>query len=103
MLLYGSEIWTISTKNILNTNLKTAEIKFTATPGYNLLDLKRNEDILEELEIVSMENKIHNYKSNWCNHVLGIGNTRIQKLKMSHKSKGQRRPGRSLRILLNVD
>jgi hypothetical protein len=46
--LFGSEIWTVRKKDM--SRLKTTEIKFfRRTAGYTLLDVKRNEDILEEL------------------------------------------------------
>ena len=50
--------------------LKTTEMKFfRRKSGYILLDLKRNEEILEQLGVESVENKIQKYKSNWLNRV----------------------------------
>ena len=65
MLLYGSEIWTLKQKD--KQRLKTAEIKFIRTAsGYTLLNIK---DILEELKVESVEDKINNYKTKWLYHV----------------------------------
>ncbi|KAJ4427443.1 hypothetical protein ANN_25066 [Periplaneta americana] len=38
------------------------------TAGYTLLDRKRNEEILEQLEVESVEEKISRYKFNWLDH-----------------------------------
>jgi len=52
-LLYGCEIWTLKQRDI--RRLKTAEKKFMRrTAGYNLLDHRRNEDILEEIKVDSV-------------------------------------------------
>ena len=53
----------IKKKNILR--LKTTEIEFRrGTAGYNLLDIKANKEILEELVVESVENKIQKFKYN---------------------------------------
>ncbi|KAJ4427350.1 hypothetical protein ANN_24970 [Periplaneta americana] len=71
------------------------------TAGYTLLDRKRNEEILEQLEVESVEEKISRYKFNWLDHVRRMENSRIPKIMMQYKSRGHRRPGRSLRRLLD--
>ncbi|KAJ4438975.1 hypothetical protein ANN_14929 [Periplaneta americana] len=65
------------------------------------LDRKRNEEILEQLEVESIEEKINSYKLNWLDHVRRMENSRIPKIMMQYKPRGLRRPGRSLRRLLD--
>ena len=63
IILYDSEIWTITKKK---SNRKQTEMKFFRTTAGYLLDLKRNEELLEELGEgqESVENKIQEHKSN---------------------------------------
>jgi hypothetical protein len=56
-LLYGSEIWTI--KQFDKNRLRTAEMKYLRrTAEYTLLDHKRNEEILQELHVTPLEDKL---------------------------------------------
>ncbi|KAJ4441716.1 hypothetical protein ANN_11574 [Periplaneta americana] len=71
------------------------------TAGYTLLDRKRNEEILEQLEVESVEEKISRYKFNWLDHVRRMENSRIPKIMMQYKPRGHRRPGRPLTRLLD--
>ncbi|KAJ4435490.1 hypothetical protein ANN_18106 [Periplaneta americana] len=71
------------------------------TAGYTLLDRKRDEEILEQLEVESVEEKITRYKFNWLDHVRRMENSRIPKIMMQYKPRGHRRPGRSFRRLLD--
>ncbi|KAJ4431590.1 hypothetical protein ANN_20189 [Periplaneta americana] len=71
------------------------------TAGYTLLDRKRNEEILEQLEVESVEEKISRYKLNWLDHVRRTENSRIPKIMMQYKPRGHRRPGRPFRRLLD--
>lgn len=99
-LLYGSEIWTLKKKDM--NRIKATEMKFfRRTAGYTLLDRKRNEEILEQLEVESVEEKISRYKFNWLDHVRRMENSRIPKIMMQYKPRGHRRPGRPLRRLLD--
>ncbi|KAJ4447022.1 hypothetical protein ANN_09010 [Periplaneta americana] len=67
----------------------------------SITDRKRNEEILEQLEVESVEEKITRYKFNWLDHVRRMENSRIPKIMMQYKPRGHRRPGRSLRRLLD--
>ncbi|KAJ4431140.1 hypothetical protein ANN_19735 [Periplaneta americana] len=67
---------------------------YRRTAGYTLLDRKRNEEILEQLEAESVEEKITRYKFNWLDHVRRVENSRIPKIMMQYKPRGHRRPGR---------
>ncbi|KAJ4438046.1 hypothetical protein ANN_13985 [Periplaneta americana] len=97
-LLYGSEIWALKKKDM--NRIKATEMKFFRTAGYTLLDRKRNEEILEQLEVESVEEKIK-YKFNWLDHVRKMVNSRIPKIMMQYKPRGHRRPGRPFRRLLD--
>jgi hypothetical protein len=56
-LLYGSEIWTI--KQCDKNRLRTAEMKYLRrTAGYTLFNHKRSEEILEELHVTPLEDKL---------------------------------------------
>ncbi|KAJ4440667.1 hypothetical protein ANN_08814 [Periplaneta americana] len=74
---------------------------YSRTAGYTLLDRKRNEEILEQLEVESVEEKINRYKLNWLDHVRKMENSRSPKIMMQYKPRGRRRPGRPLRRLLD--
>ena len=66
---FYSEILIIRGKNYMST-LKPTEMKFfRRTAIYTLLDPKRNEEILEDLGVQSVDNKIQKYKSNCVIHV----------------------------------
>jgi ABC-type ATPase involved in cell division len=55
-LIHGSEIWTLTQDK---SQLKASEMKFLRrTVGYIVLDHKKNEDILQELNTTSVLEKI---------------------------------------------
>ncbi|KAJ4435157.1 hypothetical protein ANN_23733 [Periplaneta americana] len=86
----------------LPDQIKATEMKFfRRTAGYTLLDRKRNEEILEQLEVESVEEKISRYKFNWLDHVRRMENSRIPKIMIQYKPRGHRRPGRPFRRLLD--
>jgi len=59
--LYGSEIWTHRKKD--KKRLTPVEMKcFRRIAGYTLFDHKRNEEILEELKIESVDEKVRRCK-----------------------------------------
>jgi hypothetical protein len=41
----------------------------TRTAGYDLLDHRRSEGILEELEVDPVGNKLAQHKQKWLNHI----------------------------------
>jgi len=49
------------------------------TAGYSLLGHKRNETILEELKVDSVEKKLAQYKQKWLNHDSRIEDSRHPK------------------------
>jgi hypothetical protein len=65
-----------------------------------LFDHKRNEEILEELQVEPVDEKMRKYKSNWLQHVTGMNSNRMSKIMLNYRPNGQRRLGRpSKRIL----
>ncbi|KAJ4431553.1 hypothetical protein ANN_20152 [Periplaneta americana] len=103
---YGMKINANKTKNMvigrkLKKNQSNGNEILRRTAGYTLLDRKRNEEILEQLEVESVEEKISRYKFNWLDHVRRMENSRIPKIMMQYKPRGHRRPGRPLRRLLD--
>jgi uncharacterized protein YdcH (DUF465 family) len=78
LLLYGCEIWILKQRDI--SGLKTAEMKFMRRRAeYNLLDHRINEDVLEEIEIHTVEKKLAQYEQNLLNHVSRMEDTRYSK------------------------
>jgi len=69
MLLYGSEIWTLSKKD--TKQLPSIQIKiFGRRDGYTLFDHKRNEEILEQMKAEPVNVKlriIQNKLATTCN------------------------------------
>jgi hypothetical protein len=63
VLLYGSESWTIKAKG--KARLISAEMKFMrrTADGYICSDFKQNTEILEELKVTPIQDKISNYKT----------------------------------------
>jgi hypothetical protein len=99
-LLYGSEIWTI--KQCDKNRLRTAEMKYLRrTARYTLLDHKRNEEILEELHVTPLEDKLCTYRHKWFKHVHRMEDNRLPKQLVNYHPKGRRRPGRPRKRLLD--
>jgi len=67
-ILYGSEILTLIQKD--KKRLAPIAMKcFRRTAVYTLFDLKRKEEILEELKVEPIDEKLRRYKSNLLRHV----------------------------------
>jgi hypothetical protein len=99
-LLYGSEIWTI--KQCDKNRLRTAEMKYLRrTKRYTLLNHKRNEEILEELHVTPLEDKLRTYRHKWFQHVHRMEDNRLPKQFLDYHPKGRRRPGRPCKRLLD--
>jgi hypothetical protein len=71
------------------------------TAGYTLLDHKKNEDILQELNTTPVLEKITKYRHNWVKHVHRMNNSRFPKALIEYHPRGRRRPGRPLKRLLD--
>jgi hypothetical protein len=69
--------------------------------GYTLLDHKKNEDILQELNTTSVLEKITKYRHNWVKHVHRMNNSTFPKTLIEYHPRVRRRPGRPLKHLLD--
>jgi hypothetical protein len=65
-------------------------MSFLQTAGYTLLDHKRNEDILEELHVTPLEEKLYTYRHNWYQHVHRMEGYRLPKQLLNYNPKGRR-------------
>jgi hypothetical protein len=96
VLSYGSEAWTIRRTD--EKRLILAEMLFLRrTAGYTRWDLKRNEDILTELQISQITEFICQYKKNWKEHVDRMSSDRIPKMILKYQPKGKRNLGKPLK------
>jgi len=57
---------------------------------------KRTEEILEQLKIEPVNEKLRRYKSKWLRQVTRMNN-RMPKIMLNYRSNGRRRLGRSLK------
>jgi hypothetical protein len=100
ILLYGSEILTI--KECDKNRLRTAEMKYLRrTAGHTFLNHKRNEEILEELHVTPLEDKLCTYRHKWFQHVLRMEDNRLPEQLLNYHPIGRRRTGRPLKTLLD--
>jgi hypothetical protein len=68
ILLYDSEAWTLEEQD--KSRITAAEMKFMMkTAKYTWQDHKRNQDIIEELKIQPVMEKLNNFKNKWIQHV----------------------------------
>ncbi|XP_067138864.1 uncharacterized protein [Centruroides vittatus] len=99
-LLYGSKIWVLKKKDI--KRLQAAEMRFMRrTAGYTLLDHRRNEDILEELHMRELIEKLFTYRGKWLQRVSRMSPDRIPHAVLQYQPRGRRRPGRPQKRLLD--
>jgi hypothetical protein len=68
---------------------------------YTLFDHRRSEEILEEMKIEPVDEKLNRYKSNSLRHVKRINKNRMPKIMVNYKPDGHRRLGRLLKRLLD--
>jgi hypothetical protein len=73
------------------------------TAGYTLLNHKRNEEMLEELHVTPLEDKLCTYRHKWFQHVHRMEDNRLRKQLLNYRPKGRRRPGRPLKKRLLDD
>jgi len=72
------------------------------TVGYSLLDYRRNEGILEKLEVDLVEKKLAQYKQKKLHNFNRMEDIRYPEQLLDYRPIGRRRPGRSLKRLLDV-
>jgi hypothetical protein len=93
VLLYGSETWTIKTKDM--SKIQATEMRYLrSVKGCTKLDHIKNEDIRKELDIDSTQYKIANYRKKWIEHLDRMPDERIPKQILKYKPKGHRDQGR---------
>jgi hypothetical protein len=56
---------------------------FRRTAGYTLFDHKRNEEILEDLKVEPVDQKLRRHKSNWLQHVKRMNNNMMPKVMLN--------------------
>jgi hypothetical protein len=89
-------------KHCDKNRLRTAEMKYLRwTAGYTLLNQKGNDEILQELHVTPLEDKLCTYRHKWFQHVHRTEDNRPPKQLLNYYSKGRRRPGRPLKRLLD--
>jgi hypothetical protein len=97
VLLYGSKKWALKSKD--KSRLTAAEMRFMRkTEKYTWRDHKTNEEIINELKVTSILDKIISYKRDWIQHKIRM--PRVPNLLTKYASKGIRNQGRPLKRLL---
>ena len=56
---------------------------FRRTAGYTFFEHRKNEEILEELKVVPVDEKLRKYKSNWLRHITRMNNSRMPKIMLT--------------------
>ena len=74
---------------------------FRRTAGYTLFDEERNAEILEDLQVEPVDEKLRRYKSNWLRHATRINNNRMTSIMLKYRPNRRRRLGRPLKRLLD--
>ena len=99
VLLYGSESWTIKARDA--RRITAAEMKYMRiTAGYTWTDYKTNTQIVKELKITPVLDKILEYKRNWIQHVNRMPRNRLPRVMKHYSPTGRRNHGRTLNRLL---
>jgi hypothetical protein len=72
------------------------------TAGYAWTDHKANTQIVKELKITPILDKLLEYKRNWIQHVNRMPRNRLPRLMKHFSLTGRRNHGRSLKRLLDT-
>jgi hypothetical protein len=100
VLLYDSKTQTVKSKD--KSRVTAVEIKFMKkTAKYTWRDHETNEEILNELKVTSILDKITGYKSDWIQHVNRMPRSRLPNLLTKYAPGGIRNQGRPLKRLLD--
>ena len=101
VLLYGSETWTIKTRDA--KRITAEEMKYIRrTAGYTWTDYKTNAQITKQLKITPILDKLLEYNRSWIQHVSRIPRNRLPRVMKHYSSTGRRNHGRPLKRLLNT-
>ena len=99
-LLYGSESWTIKATDA--SRIRAAEMRYMRkTAGYTWSDYKSNTEVIKELKITPVLEKLENHKTKWIRHVNRMTNDRLPKIMKNYRPLGTRRRGRPMKRLLD--
>ena len=96
-LLYGSENWTLTKGQA--SRIQAPEMRFLRhVERYILHDHRRNTDIRQELNIMSIGllDRIAQYRLNWWEHLCRMTDSRIPKQLWNYKPRARRGVGLSL-------
>ncbi|KAJ4443596.1 hypothetical protein ANN_05270 [Periplaneta americana] len=86
------EAWTLRKKD--ESRITDNEMKFMRyTAGYTKWDHKRNEEVMEELQLEPVINHVKHYQ-NWINHLHRMHRDRIPKVMLHYRPNGKRSLGR---------
>ena len=89
-MLYGSETWTIKARDA--RRITAAEIKYTRrTAGYTGTDYKTNTQIAKELKIITILEKLLEFKRNWIKHVNRMPRNRLPRVMKHYSPTGRRK------------
>jgi hypothetical protein len=101
VLLYGSETWTIKTRDA--RRITAAEIKYMRrTAGYIRTHYKTNKQVAKGLKITQILDKLLEYKRNWIQRVNRMPRIRLPRVMKQYSPTGRRNHGRPLKILLDT-
>jgi hypothetical protein len=99
VLLYGSETITAS----YTRRITAAEMKYMRrTAEYIWTDYKTNTQIVKELKITQILNKLLEYERNWIQHVNRMPRNRLPRVMKHYSPTGRRNHGRLLKRLLDA-
>jgi hypothetical protein len=70
---------------------------------YTFFDHKRNEEILGELKLEPVDEKLRRYKSNWLGHETRMNNSKMPTVTLNCRPNGRRRLGITLQRVLDED
>jgi len=101
VLLYGSETWTVKASDA--RRITAAEMKYMRrTAGYTWTDNKTNAQIVKELKITPILDKLLEYKRSWIQHVNRMPRNRLPRVMKLYSPAGRRNHGRPLKRLMDT-
>jgi hypothetical protein len=69
---------------------KNPRWSFVGQDPERYFDHTSNEEVLEELKVEPIDEKLRRYKSNWLRHVTRMNNNRVSKIMLNCKPNGRR-------------
>jgi len=95
-LLCGSKTWTLKARDA--RRITAAEMKYMRrTAGYTWTDYKTITQIMKELKITPILDKLLEYKRKWIQHVNRMPCTRLPRVVKHYSPTGRRNHGRPLK------